>query len=133
MIPRSAKRSSTLMIWGGIDSRSNGRIAFHSTSFSGSCRVDDARSRQLRPHREFPQATRAVIHLNANHAQASGPKERRRLDPPTTVGMNSLLFRFHCGHLRWRLKNLKVPSPLIVCGPLKNSISARSGKFIRVA
>src|SRR5262245_34108190 len=37
------------------------------------------------------------------------------------------------GQCRWRRRNSKVPLPLIVCGPSKNSISARSGIFMRVA
>ena len=35
----------------------------------------------------------------------------------------------YSGHLRCRLKNLNVPSPLMVWGPLKNSISVRPGSF----
>ena len=37
------------------------------------------------------------------------------------------------GQRRWRRRNSKVPFPLMVWGPSKNSISARSGIFIRVA
>ena len=37
------------------------------------------------------------------------------------------------GHLRWRLRNSNVPWPLIVWGPLKNSIAVASGRFIFVS
>lgn len=33
---------------------------------------------------------------------------------------------FFSGQFKWRCRNANVPLPLIVCGPLKNSISALS-------
>jgi hypothetical protein len=39
----------------------------------------------------------------------------------------------YCGHRKCFLRNAKVPSPLIMCGPSKNSMVVRSGICIFVS